>query len=360
MRIRSTTRKKDSQDTTRAIISRTKRVLCSMSAAGRRATVRIRRTAKRWPRPRLRPSPPTHPPHKVFRCRRRSAGHKRPPAHPLPPALATGGAAREFAQLRGAAAAQRLWGRPPGRPGARSAGCSKTRPAFIIARWEERRASRPAREPCESQPARGGCGAGRVTRRVQAGAGPGRLGGGRGRARARTGPGGCGAGRGRPGRARTRAGASLCEGRAGPGGCGAPLGCGQVRGRAGAGPGGAGPGTCGAAHVRALLGRASAGPGGGGAGRRRGWAGAGLGGFGPFFWGRRGLARARHGVRAHARAGLAGGGSESGERGDGRGWAGNAAGGRNENLISTYFKQKEPIFQPKRAQKFVEKMYKYG
>ena len=288
MRIRSTTRKKDSQDTTRAIISRTKRVLCSMSAAGRRATVRIRRTAKRWPRPRLRPSPPTHPPHKVFRCRRRSAGHKRPPAHPLPPALATGGAAREFAQLRGAAAAQRLWGRPPGRPGARSAGCSKTRPAFIIARWEERRASRPAREPCESQPARGGCGAGRVTRRVQAGAGPGRLGGGRGRARARTGPGGCGAGRGRPGRARTRAGASLCEGRAGPGGCGAPLGCGQVRGRAGAGPGGAGPGTCGpcgAGQVRAgpaghVRGWARAGPGTCGAGRRRGWAEEGLGGCG--------------------------------------------------------------------------------
>jgi hypothetical protein len=109
MRIRSTTRKQDSQDATRARISRTKLVLCSRSAAGRCATVRIRRTAKRYlrissatpsPVPLLPPPPHGAPPHKVSRCRRRSAGHRRPPAHPLPPALATGGAAREFARGR--------------------------------------------------------------------------------------------------------------------------------------------------------------------------------------------------------------------------------------------------------------------
>jgi len=177
MRIRSTTRKKDSQDTTRAIISRTKRVLCSRSAAGRRATVRIRRTAKRYlrPRPRLRPSPsppPTHPTRSsAVAAAQRATGGRTPT--PYPPPLRREERRVNSLSCAGAAAAQRLWGRPPGRPGARSAECSKTRPAFIIARWEERRASRLERKPAGARAVREPAGAGRVRGWAGHAAGPG-------------------------------------------------------------------------------------------------------------------------------------------------------------------------------------------
>lgn len=179
MRIRSTTRKKDSQDTTRAIISRTKRVLCSRSAAGRRATVRIRRTAKRWPRPRLRPSPPTHPPHKVFRCRRRSAGNRRPHAHPLPPALATGGAAREFAQLRGGRSRSAALGPPSRETGSSLGRVFKNSPSV-----HNRAVGGAAREPAGARAVREPAGAGRVRGWAGHAAGPGGYGSRRVRGRA--------------------------------------------------------------------------------------------------------------------------------------------------------------------------------